>query len=183
MLFGVGSFHCSIQSYSFSVHDVFSTPSRWWMGYFSLQPAGRQMLLRFTAVRWCCPLDSTCLPAGLFFASFLQEAVIGRLCELLLEYLHSQSHLLSFPELVVPMMIQVSGVCWSLPPKAATGMWYWLVQVLMTMGMMSCPARLEFLQQAHRGGLLSRFLVLFLSSVHSNHHSLVNVCNFMDIIL
>ena len=44
----------------------------------------------------------------------LQEAVLEQLCELLLDYLHTQCHTAAFPELIVPLVIQVGLVSWVL---------------------------------------------------------------------
>ena len=44
----------------------------------------------------------------------LQEAVLEQLCELLLDYLHTQCHTAAFPELIVPLVIQVNLVSWVL---------------------------------------------------------------------
>ena len=44
----------------------------------------------------------------------LQEAVLEQLCELLLDYLHTQCHTATFPELIVPLVIQVGLASWVL---------------------------------------------------------------------
>ena len=73
-----------------------------------------------TLLNLLCVWINCCFTFSLFHyfgqqdVMLLQEAVLEQLCELLLDYLHTQCHTAAFPELIVPLVIQVGLASWVL---------------------------------------------------------------------
>ena len=78
------------------------------------------VLINSILLNLSCVWINCCFNSSLFHyfgqqdVMLLQEAVLEQLCELLLDYLHTQCHTAAFPELIVPLVIQVGLASWVL---------------------------------------------------------------------